>query len=141
LHLKFNNPENANFLANSGLFFCNLINQVLNRRGFQDFRKTLFKSFKSSNVASVGVTGASNVSETVHTDFAGPSTPLRGLLRADTRLIFEIIKARTMMILVFILFEIYYLFSNFDHKTITEMKSYSRLKNPENSQAGYRLSF
>jgi len=41
LHLKFNNPENANFLANSGLFFCNLINQVLNRRGFQDFRKTL----------------------------------------------------------------------------------------------------
>jgi hypothetical protein len=45
LHLKFNNPENANFLANSGLFFCNLINQVLNRRGFQDFRKTLVNTF------------------------------------------------------------------------------------------------
>jgi len=43
LHLKFNNPENAHFLANSGLFFDNLINQVLNRHGFQDFRKTLMK--------------------------------------------------------------------------------------------------
>jgi len=45
------------------------------------------------------------------------------------------------MIFVFILFEICYLFSKFDHETITEMKSYSRLKNPEDSQAGNRLSF
>ena len=77
--------------------------------GAREERKgaTGFISVASSNVASAGVTGASIVTSVIISDFDGPSTLFGELLLADNRLKFRVIKARIMMILVFIEFQFF----------------------------------